>query len=463
MTKEEFIEKCKAVYMIDSMDEDNEIEIVGRKKSEDECIMFEDVVIIDLEADSCDIYYVFTYEEYYSLLTVREIDREKLLMMQALGKSYGILPGMDFFDGMGCPFTDVHVGYFSVEYDFENIKQILGAFESALVSYGNAEIDEEYLMRNFKSEYCAFLEYGDEIKYAYRMLMESDYSDISERYPSKFGNIDNVFVDRQGAFIAGYGDDSFKKIKDSMKFQTCMADKIYSGEKYCLAQSGELKISINSEYLKRINAFLDIMEVEDKDCQEYEISQNILVVKTLHSGFWAIIMALNGEQDVFAAKEYKGIQEIYNKLLPFISLELLHEEYDFSKLDDRAFEKMCRDLLVDMGFQNVTQRGNTRASDGGVDLEADMKVETILGEQKQHWIFQCKHTKAQIDRKDISEIPDLLEDFKASGYGLFYSGMLSPQTLDRIKKKESIIYWAKGELEILLRKYKNTAIRYFGI
>ena len=463
MTKEEFIEKCKAVYMIDSMDEDNEIEIVGRKKSEDECIMFEDVVIIDLEADSCDIYYVFTYEEYYSLLTVREIDREKLLMMQALGKSYGILPGMDFFDGMGCPFTDVHVGYFSVEYDFENIKQILGAFESALVSYGNAEIDEEYLMRNFKSEYCAFLEYGDEIKYAYRMLMESDYSDISERYPSKFGNIDNVFVDRQGAFIAGYGDDSFKKIKGSMKFQTCMVDKIYSGEKYCLAQSGELKVSINSEYLKRINAFLDIMEVEDKDCQEYEISQNILVVKTLHSGFWAIIMALNGEQDVFAAKEYKGIQEMYNKLLPFISLELLHEEYDFSKLDDRAFEKMCRDLLVDMGFQNVTQRGNTRASDGGVDLEADMKVETILGEQKQHWIFQCKHTKAQIDRKDISEIPDLLEDFKASGYGLFYSGMLSPQTLDRIKKKESIIYWAKGELEILLRKYKNTAIRYFGI
>ena len=463
MTKEEFIEKCKAVYMIDSMDEDNEIEIVGRKKSEDECIMFEDVVIIDLEADSCDIYYVFTYEEYYSLLTVREIDREKLLMMQALGKSYGILPGMDFFDGMGCPFTDVHVGYFNVEYDFENIKQILGAFESALASYGNAEIDEEYLMRNFKSEYCAFLECGDEIKYAYRMLMEPDYSDISERYPSKFGNIDNVFVDRQGAFIAGYGDDSFKKIKDSMKFQTCKADKIYSGEKYCLAQSGELKVSINSDYLKRINAFLDIMEVEEKDCQEYEISQNILVVKTLYSGFWAIIMALNGAQDIFAAKEYKGIQEMYNKLLPFISLELLHEEYDFSKLDDREFEKMCRDLLVDMGFQNVTQRGNTRASDGGVDLEADMKVETILGEQKQHWIFQCKHTKAQIDRKDISEIPDLLEDFKASGYGLFYSGMLSPQTLDRIKKKESIIYWAKGELEILLRKYKNTAIRYFGI
>ena len=40
-------------------------------------------------------------------------------------------------------------------------------------------------------------------------------------------------------------------------------------------------------------------------------------------------MALNGEQDIFAAKEYKGIQEMYNKLLPFISPELLHEEYDY--------------------------------------------------------------------------------------------------------------------------------------
>lgn len=80
--------------------------------------------------------------------------------------------------------------------------------------------------------------------------------------------------------------------------------------------------------------------------------------------------------------------------------------------------------------------------------------------------FQCKHTKTQVDRKDISEIPDLLKEFDANGYGLFYSGMLSPQTLDRIKNKKKEIdiqYWSKGELEILLRKYQNTAARYFGI
>ena len=185
-------------------------------------------------------------------------------------------------------------------------------------------------------------------------------------------------------------------------------------------------------------------------------------------GFEAVIDFFKSQAIKFLPivdEERKLVNLITKNQLHTLLLQDVHADltYDFSKLDDRAFEKMCRDLLVDMGFQNVTQRGNTRASDGGVDLEADMKVETILGEQKQHWIFQCKHTKAQIDRKDISEIPDLLEEFQASGYGLFYSGMLSPQTLDRIKKKESIIYWAKGELEILLRKYKNTAIRYFGI
>lgn len=88
MTREEFIKKCKSVYMVDSVDENNKIEIVGRKKTEDEYIVFEDVVIIDLDADSCDIYKVFTYEKYDSLLIVRETDQNKLLLIQDQGKSY---------------------------------------------------------------------------------------------------------------------------------------------------------------------------------------------------------------------------------------------------------------------------------------------------------------------------------------------------------------------------------------
>lgn len=155
---------------------------------------------------------------------------------------------------------------------------------------------------------------------------------------------------------------------------------------------------------------------------------------------------------------------IYSDLKQFIPAHLLNEEYNFGKLDDCAFEKLCRDLLVDIGFKNVTQRGKTRAPDGGVDIEADVVIKTLFGEQNQHWIFQCKHMKAQIDRKDISEIPDLLSEFHAKGYGIFYSGTFSPQTIDRIKHKENQIkYWGKGELEILLRNNPCTATRYFGV
>ena len=70
-----------------------------------------------------------------------------------------------------------------------------------------------------------------------------------------------------------------------MTFQAFKVDEIYFGVNYCLAQSGELRVSLNNNYLKRINAFLDVMEIENKDCLEYEISQNL--------------------------KEYKSIQKMY--------------------------------------------------------------------------------------------------------------------------------------------------------
>ena len=388
--------------------------------------------------------------------------------MQALGKIYEKSPELDFYDGMGCPFLDEYVGYFGVEYNKKTIKNILVAFESAFALYQEINIDKTYLMENYKTEYETYLKYEEDIKYAYRILMGSDYCTISEKLALEFEEMDNVYVDRRGTFVTGFGDVSLKKIVGFMKFQTYKTEYIYFGEKYCLAQAKELVVSIDVNYIKRINEFLDMANIEDMYSLEYEMGQFGIIVKALYGGFWAVIFAIKGDPDIFVVNERNYIKRLYKMLLPFVSPELLYEDHDFSKLDDSAFERLCRDLLIDIGFINVTQRGKTRSSDGGVDLEADMMVETIFGEQKQHWIFQCKHTKAQVDRKDISEISDLLKEFDANGYGLFYSGMLSPQTLDRIRKKKKedeidIQYWSKGELEILLRKYQDTAIRYFGV
>lgn len=466
MTKEKFINTYQSAYVFDDVDDSNHIEVIGKKKTESEWDDFKDSVIIDLEADSCNIYQIFTYDNYSSLIHIQEINQEQLLLMQLLGKTYGIPPAVDCYDGLGCPFVDEHVGYFDVEYDLEKINCILSAFALALTAYEIDELDVEYLLNNFESDYRIYLNYTDDIRFGYRMLLGSDYSSVSERFFSKFGDVDNVYVDRVGALTVGFGEDSLKKISDLLKFDLfeAEADEIYIGFNYCLVRGGELTVSIDADYIKRINMFLDIMNIEDKDSLEYKINPYSILINTPYSDFWAIVMTLNGTQDIFALNERQYMQEMSLKLQPFISPELLYEEFIFSKLDDSAFEKMCRDLLIEMGFFNVVQRGKTRVSDGGIDLEADMVVKTPFEEQKQHWVFQCKHTKAQMNRKDISEIPDLLREFNANGYGLFYSGMLSPQTIDRIKSKNvPIKYWAKGELEILLRKYRKTAFRYFGI
>lgn len=85
-----------------------------------------------------------------------------------------------------------------------------------------------------------------------------------------------------------------------------------------------------------------------------------------------------------------------------------------------------------------------------------------------HWIFQCKHVKSQIDRKDLTEIPMLLQEFSADYYGLFYSGTFSPKTLDRIKvinknEGDCIKVWDSFQITQLVNKYDKVKRKYFGI
>lgn len=465
MTKKEFVTKYRSVYIIENADEDdNRVEIIGIQKLNESYDVPVDKVIIDFHEDSCNIYQEFTYEDYDSLFAVCETNRYQLMFMQELGKVYGIPPSTDFYDGMGCPFVDELVGYFNVEYKPELIEHILSAFNSVLTSREATDFDIDYLTTHFESEYSIYMTYEEDIKFAYRLLMEPGYSRAFDKYPLQFKANDEVYIDAQGTFIVGFGDDTLKKVSNFIDIKMFRAKEVFIGLEYCFLRTGKLSISLNSNYIGRIKKFLDLVKIEDSNSLEYGLNQKGALIKTPYSDFWAIVLPLSGAQEIYAVQERENFRALYSELKPFIPTSLLNEEYNFSKLDDYGFEKMCRDLLIDMGFFNVSQRGNTNASDGGVDIEADMIVKTLFGDDKQHWIFQCKHTKAQISRKDISEIPDLLTEFNAKGYGLFYTGMLSPQTLDRIKGKENTIkYWAKGELETLLRKYPRTSTRYFGI
>ena len=121
-----------------------------------------------------------------------------------------------------------------------------------------------------------------------------------------------------------------------------------------------------------------------------------------------------------------------------------------------------------MKFQNISIRGKSRAPDGGVDIIAEEEYMTLVGTEKRKWIFQCKHMKAQIGRKDLSEVRDLLREFSADCYGLFYSGDLTPSTLDRIEnicKNDGIKikYWDRNRIEAQLEIFPQISIKYFGL
>ena len=121
-----------------------------------------------------------------------------------------------------------------------------------------------------------------------------------------------------------------------------------------------------------------------------------------------------------------------------------------------------------MGFQDVKVRGKTHAPDGGVDIVAQEEFRSLIGSEKRKWIIQCKHMKGQVNRKDISEVRDLLNEFNADCYGLFYSGYFSPSTLDRIeairnKDRITIKVWDCNDLEVMLSQHTSVSLKYFGL
>lgn len=234
------------------------------------------------------------------------------------------------------------------------------------------------------------------------------------------------------------------------------------GLDYFFINSAKSKSVINIKHLKQIQFFLARLNIGEIHFPQCKMNDGYVLLENYDKSFWAIVPSHRKEQESFLLKERESIKSLYKQVQALLPAHLVVNEYDYSRLSESTFEDMCRDLLDEIGFKNIKQRGKTNAPDGGIDIEADLLIETVLGTGTEHWIFQCKHTKAQIDRKDLAEVRELLNEFKAAKYGLFYSGVFSPQTIDRLKNLEAH-YWGQGELNIELRKHKRTALRYFGV
>jgi hypothetical protein len=114
-------------------------------------------------------------------------------------------------------------------------------------------------------------------------------------------------------------------------------------------------------------------------------------------------------------------------------------ELSFDHLEAGQFEDFCFEYLNSRGFLNVANMGNTNAPDGGVDITCDETISGIFGAITRKYIWQCRHSKKPISKSEINTIIGLMEENKATFYGILSTGNLTPSAIKRINEKNELL------------------------
>ena len=64
-------------------------------------------------------------------------------------------------------------------------------------------------------------------------------------------------------------------------------------------------------------------------------------------------------------------------------------DVQFEQLNPVEFERLCFDLLLKLGYRQLTWRQG--GADNGRDIEGVLHLETSLAPQITRWFFECKH------------------------------------------------------------------------
>lgn len=410
----------------------------------------------------------FVYSDDDSLFKVYHTNRNQLLFMQAISKLVLKAPFVDNDIGM-CPFAAETVGYIIEKDDWKALAEIIASFETAIKS-SDTTLDIEFLQHNFGDEYYHFAAMKEEIYATLKNACDNsdnytfDHISVPQSKHKVYNSDDPAFIDDHKIIIVGATNELLDTTGTTLTLPAEPVENSYHGFKYYFGNTKDNTVVVD---IRLVNETLRIIDqvFYDGSTITYKMNNPLGGLLIQCGEVWAIIAPIRVDSDIKALEERETIRQMSMRLDKFIPVEKAKEVYLFETLDDTLFEKLCKDLLVAIGFKNVVLRGSTNAADGGVDIEADEERISLFGTTEiRHWIFQCKHTKAQFGRKDAAEIPCLMQEFKAECYGIFYSRVFTPQTLDRLKTlKFTVQFWGKNELETLLDKYRRVAIRYFGL
>lgn len=362
---------------------------------------------------------------------------------------------------MGCPFVEEEVGFFNIKQNWKRIDKLLLCFSSIASQMNKETLDVEYLEKYYQYIYYEYLDINNNLNEFFLKFLKNSYMSSASSYHGILNQNDLVYLNRDRTVIIGFSMSGLIKITEKIKGRFYKISSFFSGVDYSFAESGKAKITVDSKLLNEVKFIFE--QLGSQDINEFYINSEYLLFNDIEQQAWFILTGTYKDQEKFFLKEQSRILDLYNKIDSHLPSDIKVSDYNYEKLTSAEFENMCQELLGEMGFVNVRQRGKTNASDGGIDIEADAQIKSPFGDELQHWIFQCKHTKKQLSRKDISEIPLLIEEFNAEGYGIFYSGHFSPQTIERIKNlKCRTQYLGRRDLNIELRKNTRIILKYFG-
>lgn len=429
MTKQEFIEHIELRY-----EKTGDIDFLNDGEDEEILIPSLGVKITFNEDDTFNIYRDFCYpirecEENFEN-EYRTVLQETTVSL--LESHFGVQPCVEDECGYGCPFDDSLVGYWNKPFNVDFVISFV--------------------------EVCMKSEAKDIGNAVSKLIMES-VSEQAEKYELVELDDDSYINNQKNLIVFAKDIVSFNHKKIDISSLEQINYPVSATRYFCgRMQSGKI-IAVDMKSIVMFFKLCDHFHIDKSDFDFYSDGKECLYIK----GKLKAIISIETNANEIVDEEYSLFirkLDALKKIKPQVNSATL----DFSHLTYEDFERLCYDILIKRGFIDVHPVGKSNASDGGKDILASEEYRTITGIETRKWIWQCKHSKKSLNRKDVSEINDLLQENNASAYGLLCSSSLTPDLINRLELKKSaevrIVYYGTTELNTLLSQHPDLLAKY---
>jgi len=421
-----------------------------------------DISVVHFE-DACVIEYGVTYFDEGILLDFYHF----CLVLQQLFHITQHLPDVKVFNARDIERSSIKILYNLDLFDIVSVINIIDVF--ARVNLEETDIDHLFLQENYSELFTFFNQVRSENQNKFAEYMEGAWRAKSRVIPTyekveiaSLGSNAYMYKDYYKKMVVGFDINAMKKYILNQHLELTPLGNYYDGVYYNLIQKQDGFAVISKLYWKDVITILTDLELHFNTIPtKCYYADNRIFIQVID--FWCCILCETEKVRAKIDYEINYIGNAYNELATYGSQKSLNSDIDLNTISPEKFESMCVDLLVAQGFKKTCQRGNMNTPDKGVDIEAVEDVVGLFGNETRKWIFQCKHSKKQINRKDIAEIPLLLKEFEADRFGLFSSALFTPMTQDRIKMlpRDSVATFDGNQIKQILSRNPDIMKKYF--